>query len=272
MVRLLHDRRSLAEEDRIPRETEHKIHVASMGHHLDDLRGCKMTIAADQEMGPWPVATEIGQEADQDHRILCAGRPLPRTEEGGHQGVRGPFKNQQRQIAITLVVMVLEGEFLLAMGRVCRMIEVQDDGGRGLGIAGNEVVDKRLGKTVEVRASHLVFEPGEGRRTRQVWGGIEWSAFHTELKHGIVPETIRIIAIRIAGGDLIDTLGEEVTERMVDIRRMALVPHGGGQTLGQTNLAVDTPQQEGSKVRRQRPTIKSGADSIPRNRRKLELF
>jgi hypothetical protein len=42
-------------------------------------------------------------------------------------------------------------------------------------------------------------------------------AFHAQLKHGIVPETVGIIAISIARGNVIDALGEEVTERMVNI-------------------------------------------------------
>lgn len=212
-----------------------------MGNHREDFWGCEMTIAADQDMGRGPMAPEIGEEADQDHRIFRARRPLPRSKEGGQQGVRGPFKNQQRQIAITLVVMVIEGKFLLAMGRVFRMIEVQDNRGRGLGIAGNEVVDERLGKPVEVRAGHLMFEPGKGRSTRQVLGRIERYAFNTQLKHGIIPEAVRIIAVRIAGGNLVDTLGEEVPERMVNIRRVALVTHGGSQALCQADLTVDTP-------------------------------
>ena len=86
---------------------------------------------------------EIGQEADQDHRILRARGTLPRSEEGGYQGVRGPFENKQRQIAMTLVMMVIEGEFLLAMGRILRVIEVQDNSGRGLGVTCNEVIDER---------------------------------------------------------------------------------------------------------------------------------
>ena len=218
------------------------------------------------------MAPESGQEADQDHRILRPRRPLPRAEEGGHHGVRGAFKNQQRQRAITLGVMVIEGEFLLAMGRVFRMIEVQDNRGGRPRIAGNEVVDERLGETVEVRAGHLMFEPGEGRRTRQVLGGIERDAFDTQLKHGIVPETVRIIAVRIAGGDLIETLGEEVPERMVNRRWVALVTHGRGQALCQADLTVDTPEQEGAEVGRQRPTVKIGPDRVPRYGRKLELF
>ena len=143
---------------------------------------------------------------------------------------------------MALVVMVIEGQFLLPMGRVLRVIEVEDNGRGGLGVARNEVIDERLREAVEVGAGHAVFEPREGRGTRQVLRGIERYPLHAELKHGIVPETIGIIAVRIAGGDLIDPLGEQVTQGMISIRRMALVAHGGGQALRQADLAVDPPQ------------------------------
>jgi hypothetical protein len=235
-----------------------------MGKHLQDFWSRAMTVATDQDMRQGPLAAEIGQEAHQDHRILRPRRTLAGAEEGGYQGVQGPFKNQQRQIAITLVVMVVEGEFLLAMGRVCRMSEVQDNRGGGLRIAGNEVVDEGLGEPVEGRAGPLLFEPGEGRRARQIVGGIERGAFDTQLKHRIVPKTVRIIAVRIPGGELIDPLGEEVPECMVNVRRVALVTHGGGQALGQADLTVNPPEQEGAAVRRQRPTVKMSPDRVPR--------
>ena len=40
---------------------------------------------------------------------------------------------------------------------------------------------------------------------------------------------------------------------MVDIGRVALVTHGSGQALGQTDLAVDTPEQEGPESRTTTP-------------------
>jgi hypothetical protein len=40
--------------------------------------------------------------------------------------------------------MVIEREFLLAMGRVIGVIEVEHNGGGGLGVARDEVVDERL--------------------------------------------------------------------------------------------------------------------------------
>jgi hypothetical protein len=134
------------------------------------------------------------------------------------------------------------------------------------------VVDERLRETVEVRTGHLMFEPGEGWGTGQVLSRIERSAFHTQLKQGIVPQTVGIIAVRIAGGELIDPLGKEVPERMGDVRRVTLVTHGGSQAFGQADLPVDPPEQEGTEVGRQRPTVKIGPHGVPGNGRKLELF
>ena len=87
-----------------------------------------------------------------------------------------------------------------------------------------------------------------------------------------MPEAIGIIAVRIPGGDLIDTLGQEVTERMVDIGRMPLVLHGSSKTFGEANLAVDASQQEGAKVGRQGPAFEISPHGIASDRRKTQLF
>ena len=169
---------------------------------------------------------------------------------------------------MALIMMIIEGELLLAMGRVIGVIEVKHNGGRRLWVTGDEVIDERVGEPVDILAIDAVFKPGKGRGTRQGLRGLQGEPLHAELKQGVVPETIGIIAIRIAGGDLIDTLGEEVTERMMNIGRMALVLHSGGQAFGEANLAVDTTQQEGAKVGRQGPAVKIGPYSIARYGRK----
>src|SRR5512134_106689 len=169
----LHDGSRLAQQDRVTSEPEDEIDMAPVGEHLKDLWGGEMTVPTDQDMGPWPVAPQISEEPDQDHGILGAERPLSRPEAGGHQGMGSAFKNEQGQIAIAPVMMVIEGEFLLAMRRVIGVIEVKDNGGGGLGVTGNEVVDERLREPVEVFAVHAVLQPGEGRGTGQVLGWLQ---------------------------------------------------------------------------------------------------
>jgi hypothetical protein len=83
-----------------------------------------------------------------------------------------------------------------------------------------------------------------------------------------MPETIGIIAVRIPGGDLIDTLGQEVTEGVVDIGWMPLVLHSSGEAFGEANLAINAPEQEGSKVGRQGPAFKIGPDGMASEGRK----
>ena len=109
-----------------------------------------------------------------------------------------------------------------------------------------------------------VFKTRKGGSTRQVLRGLQGGPLHTELKQGVVPETIGIIAVRIPGGNLIDTLGQEVTERVVDIGRMPLVLHSSGKAFGEANLAIDTTQQEGAKVGRQGSAFESARTVAPR--------
>ena len=141
-----------------------------------------MTVPTDEDMGPWPVPPQRGEEPDQDHGVFGAGGALARAEAGGHQGMGGAFENEQGQIAIAPIVVVIEGEFLLAMGRVIGVIEVKHNGGGRLGVAGDEVVDQRVGEPVEVLAVDAVFQPRKGGGTRQVLGGLQGRPLHAELE------------------------------------------------------------------------------------------
>jgi hypothetical protein len=87
-----------------------------------------------------------------------------------------------------------------------------------------------------------------------------------------MPEMIGIIAVGIPRGDLIDPLGQEVTERVVDVGRMPLVLHSRSKACGEANLAVDATQQEGTKVGRQGPAFEIGPYGITSDRRKTQLF
>ena len=150
MACFLEDGLGVAEQDRIACEAEDEIDEMPMREYLDHLRGGEMAVAADQDMGLGPVATQQGQEPDQDHRILRTVGPCARAKTGGHQRAGEPFKDQERQIAIVLIIMIIERELLLAVGRIVCMIEVEHDGRRRLRVAGDEVGSQRPGKPIEV--------------------------------------------------------------------------------------------------------------------------
>ena len=128
--RLLDGGSGLAEQDGIASEAKDKIGPAPMRDHVDHLWGGKMTIATDQDVGVGPVAAQIGQEPDQDHGIFGPGGAGARAQVGRDERVRGAFENEQRQIAIVLIVMIIEGELLLPMRGIIGVIEIEDNGRR----------------------------------------------------------------------------------------------------------------------------------------------
>ena len=217
MACFLEDGFGVAEQDRMACEAEDEIDAMPMRESLDHLRGWRNGyVAADQDRGLGPVATQQGQEPDQDHRMLRTGGPCARAKAGGHQRAGEPFKDQERQIVIVLIIMIIERELLLSVGRIVCMIEVEHDGRRRLRVAGDEVGSQRPGEPREVLTIHTVCKPREGWRTRQVLLGSQGRTLSPQLKQWIATEAVGIIAVGIAGGHLIDTLGQEVAEWVIN--------------------------------------------------------
>ena len=83
----------------------------------------------------------------------------PGPEARRHQGRRRPLKEKEGQRVIALVGMVIERQFLLAMGGIIGVIKVEYDGRGGLCVAGNVLVHQGRSETRDVLAVHTVFEP-----------------------------------------------------------------------------------------------------------------
>ena len=71
---------------------------------------------------------------------------------------------------------------------------------------------------------------------------------------------------------MIDTLGQEVTERVVDRGRRPLGLHRRGKACGEAHLAIDTTQPEGATVGRQGSAFASRSHGSASDRRKTPLF
>jgi hypothetical protein len=87
-----------------------------------------------------------------------------------------------------------------------------------------------------------MFKPREGRRTRQVLLWSQWEALYAQLKQRVSTEAVGIIAVRIASGDLIDTLGQEVAQWVINVGGMACIVDGGREACGEANLAIDAAE------------------------------
>ena len=197
----------LTEQDGIASEAKDKIRPAVGRDHVDDLGGSKMTIAADQNMGVGPVAPQIRQQPDQNHGIFGPGRAGARTQVGCDKGMRRPFKNEEWQIAVVLIVMIVERKLLLAIRRIIRVVEIKDNSGRRLGVAGNEMIHKGPREPREVLTVDVVLQARERRGAGSIVGRIQRRPLHPEFEQGVTAETIGVIGVGIPRRDLIDALG-----------------------------------------------------------------
>ena len=84
-------------------------------------------------MGHGPWSPPIGQKPDEDSGIFGPRGAGAWAEVGGHQRVGGAFENEERQITMVLIVMIIAGQLLLAMGGIIGMIKIEHDSRRRLG-------------------------------------------------------------------------------------------------------------------------------------------
>jgi hypothetical protein len=91
---------------------------------------------------------------------------------------------------------------------------------------------------------------------RPCWSWLSWFigvstrrwAFAPELEHGVVAEMLGVIGVCIPRGDLINALGQQVPQGMVNIGWVPCIVDSGCEAFRQANLTVDTTQQEGTKI------------------------
>ena len=99
---------------------------------------------------------------------------------------------------MVLIVMVIEGKLLLTMGRIIGGIESEHDGGRGLGVAGKQVIHQGGGETRAGLTVHLVCKTRERRRTRSVLLRVQGAPLDPQCEQRVMAETVGVIPVRIA--------------------------------------------------------------------------
>jgi len=65
-----------------------------------------------------------------------------------------------------------------------------------------------------------------------------WSLLSNKLFSSQISMEL-LIAVRIAGGDLVDALGQQVPQGMINIGLMSFIMDSGSEALGQANLTID---------------------------------
>jgi len=173
---------------------------------------------------------------------------------------------------MVLIVMILEGERLLAIRRSIGVIDIQHHGGGRLRVTGKEVIHEGPCEPLEVCTVDVVVEARAGRGARSVVFSLQGRPLHPEVAQGVTAEGIGVIGGRIPRGDLLDTLGQQVPSRMINLGWIPFVVYSGCEALRQTHLPIDTTEEESPKVGGQGAPLEIGTDRLPSTGRNTPLF
>ncbi len=187
-------------------QAEQEIGVRIVERQLHQFHVGEMSITTQQDAGLGPMLAQPFEHPLEDHCVLCPRRAFAGAQCRGNELARQTFKQKQWQVAVTLVMVVIKRQFLLAVGLVFGVIHVQHDHLWRLGVAGDKLLYKGLGETVKVAGVNGIFQAREGRCAGQILLWLKRLAFGAELEHRVTAQGVGVIGIGIATGDLEDPL------------------------------------------------------------------
>src|SRR5262249_12154475 len=152
----------------------------------------------------------------------------------GQREAAGPVEDQQRQVLVLPVVAVVARQRLLAMHGVVGGVGVQDDLRGGPGAAADEQLDQKgvdhlealdLGGAADQQHLPLALTLAAagvgigktrqrgGRGQRLVGGG---GLLGQDLEQGVLAQRVGVVAIGVAGQDLVDLLRQDALGAVAD--------------------------------------------------------
>lgn len=266
-----HQTLSPACQNLVAGQAEDKVGIPISQDQGHQFRIGEVAVAAQQDMGCGPVPTQQVEHPLHDHGVLGAAGGFARTQHGGDEGARVGLEHQQGQVTMVAVMVVVEGQRLLAVGGVVGMVHVQRDAARGVFIPGDELLDQGAGQAVDVAAPQRAFQAGVGGAAGQRRVGIQRRPSRRQFEQRVMAQGVGIVAVFVAGGHLKDALRQQVAQRMGDIARIARIPDRLGQALDEADTRIHRTQYQGAQVRGNLSAGEVGADREARGRRKSEL-
>ena len=147
---------------------------------------------------------------------------------------------------------VVEGELLLAVGRIIGRVHVDRDPPRLSAQAPAVMLQHRVGERVghaeQIRSPNAILEARE-RGLRGQGLARDRVPARQQLVHGIVRDARRVVPVRVAAGDAEGPLPQQLLDLVSDLARLTPVIQAGGQPLREAELLVDGLEQQRTAVR-----------------------
>ena len=268
----------LGQETRIAGETEDVVDAAGFapGHQLV---AREAGIRPQQDRDPWPARADLSN--DPFDLLPGAGRGVDvGTPQLGGQQVTAA-EDVQRQVAVTVVVAVEEAPFLVAVERVVRGIEIENDPLGRLRVRFQEQRDEQLLDRPRVVADLVVAVEGRGRCVlepvqrafageRGTVGTPRFQFADQGRQHRVVAQLVMVDQILIPQRDAANALREHGFDAMLDQLLDAPISEAPRQAPHQADRPVRGAEQQRAGVGGHLPAVEGGHHLAPFNRFKSE--
>ena len=177
---------------------------------------------------------------------------------------------------------VEEPPLLLAVQRIVRRIQIENDLPRGSRVQLNEQIDEQMpdrhrivtDPVIARRFKRAQFQPIERRLARN-WRAI--CAPRLELAgqyrhHRIVAQFVVIVEVLVAKCDPEHPLPDQGRDLVLDQFRSPLIAKAPRKPIDHSNRAIRGPQQQPSRIRRHQSAVKSGFHRAAFNNSKIKAF
>ena len=214
-----------AVEHGVPRQAGRVADIPLAVRPVHELAAAEVGVAAQLEHGPRPVAVQVlyqmAHQSVQLHRFAAA----PWTQYRQDQAPRCPVEDQQRHVAVLVVVGVEQRQLLTAVGVGVGVVRIQHHLLRRLGEGGHILVHEQLADPVERHRAHTVLQASHRRLRGKV--GVVRPAANAHLQGTVTAKPVAVVGILIAAHDLTHALAHHLGIGVDDQVLVAAVGYQG---------------------------------------------
>lgn len=193
---------------------------------VHELVAAEVAVAPDDDFGVLPALAQAGDQPDEQPGNVDGLVAAPRTQHGQYELAAQPLENEQRHVAILVVVIVEQGELLTAVGVRVGVVAVEDDGLRGLLVGGDEMLNEHFADVPQLFRRQGVLHTAHGRLGCQCRGlGV---ASGEQFHHLVIAQGVAVVGILVPAGYLRHALEEHLLFGVLDQPLFACVIYHGG--------------------------------------------
>jgi hypothetical protein len=198
-----------------------------------------MAVGAQQNLDTGPVSADGADEAADKAANLHPAGALAGPQQGSDETSLAVEDDNWLE-AVIVIEGVEQAQLLAAVHSVERVVDVEHDALRHGAERAAILLDERPPEAQQRPHVGQVFQPRDGRLRAQL--GARRQAVEGQLEHRVAAQPAGVVAVLVAGSDHQHAEPDDLGQAMHDLLRHPRVLQAAGQTVGQSQPALNLAQ------------------------------